>query len=137
MLYNIVLVSAIYQHESAIGIHTSPSFWTSLSSPQFRSFKESLWNLICLKLAQIIFMDSWIWKSLAYSMEHCLAFSKCSQCFFVLKAESLWEVTWTGSSLPTSFFSSFLCFSMLYQFPDKTSIRCILSVFAHNHNRIK
>ena len=31
MLYHIVLVSAIYQYESAIGIHMSPPSWLSLS----------------------------------------------------------------------------------------------------------
>ena len=30
MLYSVVLVSAIYQHESAIGIHLSPLSWASL-----------------------------------------------------------------------------------------------------------
>ena len=33
MLYNIVLVSAIHQHESAIGIHMSPPSWPSLLPP--------------------------------------------------------------------------------------------------------
>ena len=33
LLYNIVLVSAIHQHESAIGIHMSPPSWTSLLPP--------------------------------------------------------------------------------------------------------
>ena len=28
-LYNIVLVSAIHQYESAIGVHMSPPSWTS------------------------------------------------------------------------------------------------------------
>ena len=36
MLYSIVLVSAKYQHEWAIGIHMSPPSWTSLS-PLFPS----------------------------------------------------------------------------------------------------
>ena len=33
MLYNIVLVSAKHQQESAIGIHLSPPSWTSLPPP--------------------------------------------------------------------------------------------------------
>ena len=33
MLFNIVLASAICQHESAIGIHMSPPSWTSLTPP--------------------------------------------------------------------------------------------------------
>ena len=33
LLYNIVLVSAIHQHESAIGIHTFPHSWNSLPLP--------------------------------------------------------------------------------------------------------
>ena len=33
LLYNIVLISAMHQHESAIGIHISPPSWTSLSPP--------------------------------------------------------------------------------------------------------
>ena len=33
LLYNIVLVSAIYQHESVIGTHMSPPSWTSLPPP--------------------------------------------------------------------------------------------------------
>ena len=33
MLYNIVLVSGIHQHESAIGIHMSPPSWSFLSPP--------------------------------------------------------------------------------------------------------
>ena len=33
LLYNIVLVHAIHQHESAIGIPMSPPFWTSLPLP--------------------------------------------------------------------------------------------------------
>ena len=32
-LYNIVFVSAIYQHESATGVHISPPSWTSLPPP--------------------------------------------------------------------------------------------------------
>ena len=32
-LYNIVLASVIYQHESAIGIHMSPPFWFSFPPP--------------------------------------------------------------------------------------------------------
>ena len=32
-LYHIVLVSAIHQHESAMGIHISPPSWTSVPSP--------------------------------------------------------------------------------------------------------
>ena len=112
MLYNIVVVSAIYQHESAIGIPISPSSWTSLSSPWFRSFKESLWNLICLKLAQIIFMDSWIWKSLAYSMEHCLAFSKCSQCLFV--CFEAWITLGSDMNWVQLAYFIFLLFSVLF-----------------------
>ena len=33
LLYNIVLVSATHQHESATGIRTSPPSWTSLPPP--------------------------------------------------------------------------------------------------------
>ena len=33
LLYNVVLVSAIHQHESAIGIHMSSPSWTSLPPP--------------------------------------------------------------------------------------------------------
>ena len=33
MLYNIVLLSAVYQHEAATGIHTSPPSQTSLPPP--------------------------------------------------------------------------------------------------------
>ena len=33
LFYNIVLVSSIHQHESAIGIHRSPPSWTSLPPP--------------------------------------------------------------------------------------------------------
>ena len=33
MLYNVVLVSAIYHRESAIGVRMSTTFWTSLPSP--------------------------------------------------------------------------------------------------------
>ena len=33
LLYNIVLASGIYQHESDTGIHMSPSSWTSLPPP--------------------------------------------------------------------------------------------------------
>ena len=33
MLFNIVLASAICQHESAIGIHMTPPPWTSLTPP--------------------------------------------------------------------------------------------------------
>ena len=32
-IYNIVFISAIYQHVSAIGIHMSPPSWTSFSPP--------------------------------------------------------------------------------------------------------
>ena len=33
LLYNMVLVTAIHQHESATGIHMSPPFWASLPGP--------------------------------------------------------------------------------------------------------
>ena len=33
LLYNIVLISAIHQHESATGVHMSPPSWTPLPSP--------------------------------------------------------------------------------------------------------
>ena len=33
MLYNIVLISAIHQHESAIGVHMSPPSWNLLLPP--------------------------------------------------------------------------------------------------------
>ena len=33
MFYNILLISAIHQHESVIGIHTSPPSWSSLPFP--------------------------------------------------------------------------------------------------------
>ena len=33
LLYNVVLVSAVHWHESAIGIHTSPPLWMSLPTP--------------------------------------------------------------------------------------------------------
>ena len=33
MLYNIALVSAIQQHESATSVHMFPPYWTSLSPP--------------------------------------------------------------------------------------------------------
>ena len=33
LLYNVVVVSAIHWHESAIGIHTSPPLWMSLPTP--------------------------------------------------------------------------------------------------------
>ena len=33
LLYNIGLIAAIHQHESAIGIHMSPLSWTSLPPP--------------------------------------------------------------------------------------------------------
>ena len=33
LLHNVVLATAIHQHESAIGIHVSPSFLTSLLPP--------------------------------------------------------------------------------------------------------
>ena len=33
MFYNIVLVSAIDQHESAIGVHMAPPSWNSLPPP--------------------------------------------------------------------------------------------------------
>ena len=33
LLYNIMLVSVIHQHESAIGIHTFPPSWTALPPP--------------------------------------------------------------------------------------------------------
>ena len=33
LLYNVVLFSATHQHESAIGIHTSPPSWASLPPP--------------------------------------------------------------------------------------------------------
>ena len=40
MLYNIVLVSAIHQHESATGIHMSPRSGTSLTSPTLQRVAE-------------------------------------------------------------------------------------------------
>ena len=35
LLYNIVLVSATHQHDSAIGVHTSPPSWPSLPPPPY------------------------------------------------------------------------------------------------------
>lgn len=75
-------------------------------------------------------MDSEIWKSLAYSMEHCLAFSKCSQCFFVyFEAWVTQESDMNWVQLAYFIFSSFLCFTMPHQLPNKTLFRCILFVF--------
>ena len=46
MLYNIVLVSAIYQYESAIGIHMSSPSWPSFPSPttsHTSGLSQSIW----------------------------------------------------------------------------------------------
>ena len=43
LLHNTVLVSAIHQHESAIGIHVSPPSWTSLP-PATQSHSSRLWE---------------------------------------------------------------------------------------------
>ena len=49
LLYNIVLASGTDQHESAIGIHTSPSSWTSLPPSThptlLDSYKAPIWVL--------------------------------------------------------------------------------------------
>ena len=43
LLYNIMMASAIYQHESAIGIHMPPSL---LSLPPISFFIPSLWVIV-------------------------------------------------------------------------------------------
>ena len=43
LLHNTVLVSAIHQHESAIGTHVSPPSWTSLP-PATQSHSSRLWE---------------------------------------------------------------------------------------------
>ena len=48
-LYNILLVSAIHQHESATGIHMSPPSWTSLPSP-------TTYLVLFITLPDILFM---------------------------------------------------------------------------------
>ena len=57
MLYNIVLLSAIHQHESALGIHMSHPSWTSLplSTPS-HPFRLSA--------------EHWFWLTETYSKSH-------------------------------------------------------------------
>ena len=45
IIYSIVMISAIHQHESTIGIHMSPPSWTSLPIPPFLVVTEyRLWD---------------------------------------------------------------------------------------------
>ena len=54
MLYNIVVVSAIHQHESATGIHMSPHSGTSLTSPTLFYPSSVLQSMIACCVLNII-----------------------------------------------------------------------------------
>ena len=45
LFYNVLLVSIMYQHELAVGIHMSPPIWTSLPPPT-PSYPIPLWHPI-------------------------------------------------------------------------------------------
>ena len=73
LLYNIVLASGTDQHESAIGIHTSPSSWTSLPPSThptlLDSYKAPIWVLWVIQQIPIGYLFyTWSCKFPWYSL---------------------------------------------------------------------
>ena len=67
LFYNIVLASAIHQHESAIGIHMSPPSWTSLLLPtrpllKCSEFQERGSYPVCFKWRPHLHDCAWLWR---------------------------------------------------------------------------
>ena len=81
MLYNIVLVSATHQHESAIGINMSLPSWTSLTShPSWprvghKWATELNWIFHCIYIPQILYQFICQWTSRLLPCPDC-----CKQC---------------------------------------------------------
>ena len=136
LLYNIVLVSAIHQHESAIGILLSPPSTTSLPlSPHLTPVVVTPWGLRSLSHA-----GNSLWLAVLCMVMHtfpcclCPTFSSpcCVHNSFSMSASPLlpWKIC---SSIP-SFWIPYICVNIWYLFFQLTSVFFFFLVLRDYHN---
>ena len=98
MLYRILLFSVKLQHESAIGKHISPPFWTSLPSPS-PSHPSRLIQSLCLSFLSYTGNSHWLFSygNISFHVTLCIHLTLSSPLLMSISLFSMAQETQTGA----------------------------------------